>query len=163
MAAFRDRLRKAIQAGADAQQQRAADQRLAQQQEQKLRALYDRYERGLRDHIEACLNELVDQWPGFDLTSVVSDKGWGHAVSRDDRVHGRQDRLYNRLELTVRSYADYQFIEVLAKGTIRNREVIRRSDDDRMETADLALLKKFIERIVVEFARRYAEGRSPQG
>lgn len=163
MPGFRDRLRKAMRAGADAQAEREADERHARQHEHKLRGLYDRYEDQLCDHIQSCLKELCGEWPGFRLGPAGMQKGRGYAISRDDRGRspgGRVDRRYSRLEIAVRPYSRHQFLEVLAKGTVRNKEVFRRGDDDRVETADSGLLKKFIERVVLEFARRYAEGQS---
>jgi hypothetical protein len=126
--------------------------------------MYDRYEYALCDHIQSCLEELCDEWPGFEMSPVTGEKGRGFAIARDDRRRkpaGQAERLYSRLEITVRSHTQGHFLEVLAKGTIRNKEVVRRSEDDRIETLDLGLMKKFIERVVVQYARTFAEGRQP--
>jgi hypothetical protein len=164
MPGFRDRLRKAIQSGEQEREQRKDDEREARQRALRREALYDRYEYALCDHIQSCLEDLCEEWPGFKLTPATGEKGRGFAIDRDDRVRstgGGRDRRYSRLELTVRSHTKGHFLEVLAKGTIRNKEVIRRSEDDRVETLDPGLMKKFIERVVMEYARAYAEGGTP--
>ena len=75
-------------------------------------------------------------------------------LTQGDRItSGRRDNDYSRLELTVRPYSHLHIVEVAAKGTICNKEVFRRSYDEKIEEVDP---EKFIELIDI-WALEYAE------
>ncbi len=61
----------------------------------------------LCEHIERCMAKIPDHFPGFKIENVVSDRGWGTAVVRDDvqLKSGERGTAYSRCEVTVRPYS----------------------------------------------------------
>ena len=159
MADFRKRLQRAVRAGQTADRQRTDEERQNREKNRALRALHERYEAGIRDRIGDCLRDLIEEFPGFDLQDVYHDKGRGYAILRDDSLKrgGASDRYYSRLEIYVHHFKEHGFLEVTAKGSIRNREKFHRTEDDRLEDLDAELFSKFIERLVLQYARDYAD------
>src|SRR5262245_11586472 len=125
---FSERLEKAIQRGQrthDAAERARAEAALG---EEELKRLHSQYRLELSEHVDECLKQLPRHFPGFRHETVVGTSGWGAAVSRDDLQldGGRRQSLYSRLELTVRPFATSHVLELVAKGTIRNKEVFNR-------------------------------------
>ena len=118
---FDERLEKAIARGEkvrEAQEREAAGRALT---EEEFKRLHATLRLDLADHIEKCLQKLPDHFPGFRWESIVGDRGWGAACSRDDVALGDSGRRnwYSRLEVTVRPYSAAHVVEIAAKGTIR--------------------------------------------
>src|SRR5262249_30089527 len=101
---FQQRLEKAIQRG---QRSHDADARAKAEQamgEEGLKRLHSQYRLELSDHIEQCMRQLPQHFPGFRFETLVGTRGWGAAISRDD-LHlseGRRENLFSRLEVVVR-------------------------------------------------------------
>jgi hypothetical protein len=158
---FDKRLERAVERGqraAAAKTQARSEQTLS---ERELKRLHTRYQMELSDHIEQCLKTLPDHLPGFQFASVVDDRGWGATVSRDDLQLGpdrRRDKMFSRMELIVRPFADVHILNLVGKATIRNKEVFNRSYYEVLADADLAAFQQTIDRWVIEFAERYAAG-----
>ena len=98
--------------------------------EEELRRLHSQYRLELSEHIEKCIRQLPNYFPGFRLETLYGERGWGVACSRDDlRVSGDRRRAndYSRLEMTVRPASTSRVLELAAKGTIRNKEVFNRN------------------------------------
>ena len=57
----------------------------------------------LSDHIEKCLRELADNFPGFRVETIVDENGWGAVAKRDDvgLAGGRRDNFFSRLQIVV--------------------------------------------------------------
>ena len=69
--------------------------------EEELKRLHSQYRLELSDYIEKCLRKLPQYMPGFQFETVVSDRGWGGKVSRDDFSGGLRinaDRLLTLAE-----------------------------------------------------------------
>ena len=156
---FEQRLKRAIQRG---EQSRAASDRADIVRQMTAEELKGRYSTGrieVSGHIENCLRKLVDYFPGFNFTSIVDDTGWGARIVRDDlslkagRVHESQ---YSRLELVVTPRSAADILEVVAKGTIRNREVFHRRYYQRLIELDVAVFNAQIDAWVVEYAEQFA-------
>ncbi|HVJ86158.1 MAG TPA: hypothetical protein VM452_10980 [Caulifigura sp.] len=156
---FEQRLKRAIQKG---EQARAASDQADLARYMTAEELKGRYSTGrieISDHIETCLRKLVDYFPGFDFSSIVDDTGWGARINRDDlslKAGKSHESHYSRLELVVtpRNWAD--ILEVVAKGTIRNREVLNRRYYQRLVELDLPVFKDQIDAWVVEYAEQFA-------
>jgi hypothetical protein len=158
---FEQRLQRAIQRGEasrDAKEREAAGRALS---EEECKRLHSQYRLELSDHIERCLQRLPDHFPGFQFETIVGDRGWGAAVSRDDVGLGDGGRrnLYSRLEVTVRPYTALHVLEVAAKGTIRNREVFNRNQYQKLAEADPQVLRDSIDLWIFEYAERYTAER----
>jgi hypothetical protein len=155
---FKERLERAIQRGqrsSDAEARARAERATS---EEEFRRLHSQYRLELSDHIEKCLRELARQFPGFRYETMVGDRGWGGSVNRDDFaiVDGRRGSQFSRLEVVVRPFTPSHILDVNAKGTIRNRELLNRAQYQRLAEVDLTLFTEQIDRWVLEYAELYA-------
>ena len=156
---FDKRLDRAITRGQRTREEEG--RRLAAQalSEEELRNLHTKYRLELSEHIEACLQKLADHFPGFRFESVVSEDGWGARISRDDlRLGSRRpaQSRYSRLEMLIRPYSAVKIVELTAKGTISNREVMKRQNYQLLSEVDLDSFREWIDLWVLEFAEKYA-------
>lgn len=159
---FEQRLEKAIQRGQRASDVRAQAEAEKVITEQELRRLHTQYRLQLSEHIEACLRQLVSHLPGFRCDSIVSERGWGAAVNRDDLAvesPRRRSSYFSRLELLIRPVTQYFVLELIGKGTIRNKELLNRSHYQRLADVDLASFTALIDQWVLEYAELYAAKR----
>jgi hypothetical protein len=156
---FDQRLKRAIERG---EQSRVASDRADLARQLSAEELRSRYSAGrieVSEHIENCLRKLVDHFPGFNYSSIVGDTGWGAKIVRDDlslkagRAHESQ---YSRLELVVTPKGTADILEVVAKGTIRNREVFHRRYYQRLVELDVVVFNEQIDAWVVEYAEQFA-------
>ncbi len=155
---FRERLQKATERGREA---RSAELRAAAAQalsEEECRRRHSEYRLTLTEHIERCLHELADNYPGFRLETIVDERGWGAAVSRDDMgvSDGRRVNSFSRLQVVVGPYSKYHVLEIMAKGTVRNKETFSRSHYQRLAEVDLERFRELIEQWVLDYAEMYA-------
>jgi len=159
MADFERRLQKAIERGqraGDAHARAEAEKAMSQAD---LRRLHTQYRLELSEHIEACLKQLPQHFPGFRFETVVSDRGWGAAVSRDDMDVGpgrKRTNYYSRLEIVIRPASKYPVLDLAAKGTIRNKEVFDRNHFERLAEADPTSFTELVDLWVLEYAELYA-------
>jgi hypothetical protein len=156
---FDKRLQKAIERGqrlGDARSRAAGKQAL---NEDELKRLHSQLRLELSEHIEQCLRQLPDHFPGFSFETIVSDRGWGGGVSRDD-IHlssdGHRENFFSRLEMTIRPFSSYHVLELAAKGTIRNKEVYNRSHYQRLTEVDPTSFRDMIDLWILEYAELYA-------
>jgi len=156
---FEKRLEKAIERGKHQSAARAQAEARKALTERELRRLHGQYRLDLSERIENCLAQLVDHFPGFRLETVVDQRGWGAAVGRDDlELSSDRSRTssFSRLEIVVRPFSEANLLELVAKGTVRNREVFNRSQYQRLGEADLTSFQNVIDLWVLEFAETYA-------
>ncbi|WP_437186578.1 hypothetical protein SH668x_003734 [Planctomicrobium sp. SH668] len=156
---FEDRLRKALQRGEKARDDRGRAALEHELSQEELRALHSRYRLELSEHIELCLKKLVDHIPGFKFQSVVSEEGWGGRITRDDLhfVPGRPpESRYSRLEVLITPFGSIGILEMSVKGTVRNREVVNRKQFQQLNQLDLDAYKESIDLRILEFAEQYA-------
>jgi hypothetical protein len=156
---FEQRLQRAIERGT--QVRAAADRQDAERQltGEELKNLYSLARLELSEHIENCLRKLADYFPGFDYSSIVGDAGWGARIVRDDFVSGPgrvHESQYSRVEMTVSPRGSVDIAEVVAKATIRNREVFHRRHFQRLIELDLPSFKAQIDAWVLDYAETFA-------
>ena len=113
---FQQRLEKAIQRGqrtGDAEARARAEQALG---EEELKRLHSQYRLELSEHIETCMRQLPQHFPGFRYETLVGTSGWGAAISRDNLVlsGGKRENFFSRLELVVRPFAASHVLELAA-------------------------------------------------
>ena len=156
---FDKRLQRAIQRGerrkADSGHQKAAEAL----SEQELKNTHSRMRIELSEHIESCLRQLCDHFPGFQFVPIFGEEGWGSRLTRDDldlRSGTRSRNAYSRMEMLIRPFSSTQIIELTAKGTIRNREAIDRTHYQFLSEADIDSFKELIDLWVLEFAEKYS-------
>ena len=156
---FEERLKKAIQRGQqrhDARQREAAAAALS---DDELKRLHNQYRLQLSEQIEECLKRLPHHFPGFSCETIFGERGWGAACSRDDlRISpgGKRDNDYSRLELTIRPFSQYHVVELVGKGTIRNKEAFNRNYFEKIADVDPAKFSQLIDVWVLEYAELYA-------
>ncbi|OHB86678.1 MAG: hypothetical protein A2V98_11020 [Planctomycetes bacterium RBG_16_64_12] len=159
MTDFERRLQEAIERGQRTGEIRARVESEKTMSENELRRLHTQYRLELSEHIESCLKKLPRHFPGFEFESVVSDRGWGAAVSRDDvevASGRRRTNYYSRLEMLIRPPGKYHVLDLTAKGTISNKELFNRNHFQRLVEADLASFTEMIDFWVLEYAELYA-------
>ena len=158
MTAFDDRLHRAIQRGRGT---RAAQERLEGEKratEEDLRNRHSELRLALCEHIETCLKRLVDHFPGFEFSTIVGEDGWGARISRDDLrlENGTASNEYSRLEMVIRPWSDAGILELVTRGTIRNRERLNRRSFRLLSEATEDGFREVIDGVVLEFAEQYA-------
>jgi hypothetical protein len=127
--------------------------------EQEIRRLHSQYRLELSDRIEESLKQVADHFPGFQFETVVNDRGWGAAVSRDDidLKPGRAVRsFFSRLEIVIRPVSSAQVLELAAKATIRNKELFNRTHFQRLTEVDLTSFHETMDLWILEYAESYA-------
>ena len=160
---FDQRLERAIERG---QRKRSADDRERAERamtEDEFKNLHSKARLELSEHIEACLRKLPEFFPGFDFESVVDTEGWGAKISRDDIAPGAGTgagkgltRLYSRLEMVIRPYSPSHIVELVARGAIRNKEVLSRSHFQMLTQIDLESFSELIDQWVLEYAEKFS-------
>jgi hypothetical protein len=155
---FDERLQRAIERGArSAQAKRQAEVQQALSEEQ-LKRLHSQYRLQLSEYIERCLAKLPQHFPGFQYESVVSDRGWGAAINRDELElsRGRRSTSFSRLELVVAPFNSAHVLELSARGTIHNKEIYHRSQYQPLAEFQLDRFKDLVDLWVPEYAELYA-------
>ncbi len=156
---FNERLQKAIERGQRRGDARARAEAEKAINEQELQRLHSQYRLELSEQIERCLRQVAENLPGFRFETIVSDKGWGAAISRDDvditRSEGRTN-YFSRLEMVVRPMSEYKVLDLAAKATVRNKELFRRNHYQRLIEVDLTSFTQMIDIWSLEYAELYA-------
>lgn len=155
---FEERLQRAIQRGQRRHQSSAAEARAKALSEDDLKRMHSQIRLELSEYIEQCLKRLAGHFPGFQVETLYGDRGWGAACSRDDlRVAaGRRTNVFSRFELAVRPFSSYHVVDLQAKGTVRNRELLSRRHFENIADTDAARFKELIDTWVVEYAELYS-------
>ena len=156
---FEQRLQRAVERGsrtAEAKRRVEAEQALSEEQ---LKRLHSQYRLELSEYIERCLAKLPQYFPGFQFENVVSDRGWGAAISRDELQlarGGRRSTSFSRLELVVAPFNGAHVLELSARGTIHNKEVYNRGFYQPLREFQLERFQELVDLWVPEFAELYA-------
>jgi hypothetical protein len=155
---FRERLQRAHERGKQARAARLDEVAALALSEEECRRRHSEYRLELTEHIEKCLGDLADNNPGFRLETIVDERGWGAAASRDDLgiAGGRRGSYFSRMQLVVSPYNKYQVLDLAAKGTVRNKEVLSRNHYQRLADVDLESFRELIELWVLDYAELYA-------
>jgi hypothetical protein len=155
---FRERLQKAAERGKQARESREHEAAAEALSEEECRRLHLQHRLALTEHVEKRLRELGDNFPGFRFETIVDADGWGAAVSRDDvgLAEGRRRNFFSRLQLVVSPFNKYHVLEVVAKGTVRNKESFSRSHYQRLADVDLESFRELVELWVLDYAEQFA-------
>lgn len=156
---FLQRLERAVERGQRASTAKAQQEANRQMSEEECRRVHSQYRIELSEHIEKCMKQLPNFFPGFELSTLVSDVGWGAKVTRDDmgtNAEGKRTNFFSRLEMGIRPFSSSHVLELVAKGTIRNKEVFNRPHYQRLQEADPDSFADLIDLWVLEYAEMYA-------
>ncbi len=155
---FEQRLQKAIERGqqrGEAQSREAAAKALTHDEQ---RRMHSQYRLQLSEHIDVCFKKLANFLPGFQLETIFGERGWGAAVNRDALrlERGQRERDFSRLEISVRPIGTMMILEIVSKGTVRNREVLVRNYFEPVTEVEITKFVEQIDRWILEFAEAYA-------
>jgi hypothetical protein len=155
---FRERLQRASERGQQARQAQENEAAAKALSEEECRRLHSGYRLTLCDHIERCLHELADNFPGFRVETIVDETGWGSVARRDDvgLASRRAESYFSRLQIVVSPHNKYHVLDIAAKGTIRNKEIFSRSHFQTLDKLDLDRFRELIEAWVLDYAELYA-------
>ncbi|MBX3425955.1 MAG: hypothetical protein KF688_09780 [Pirellulales bacterium] len=155
---FQERLHRAAERGRQARDEKARAEAAVAMSEEECRRRHASLRHDLNDHIEACLKQLADNFPGFHYEPVVTERGWGGAVRRDDLAiaDGRRENLFSRLEMVVSPHNKYHVLDVVAKGAVRNKENFTRNHYQALREANLDRFRELIEQWTLDYAEQYA-------
>jgi len=156
---FEKRLERAISRGEKTRTTRQRAQTDRELTDEQLHSEHTRCRLELSDQIEAALRKLGDYFPGFRFDTIVSEEGWGARVSRDDISLGPGKSTgteYSRLEIVVRPFSAAHILELVGKGTIRNKELFHRNHFQFLTQVDLQSLRDLVDLWVLEYAESYA-------
>ncbi|GIW93344.1 MAG: hypothetical protein KatS3mg110_1385 [Pirellulaceae bacterium] len=158
---FEDRLQEALRRGRQRGLANKAQHEQKQWTEEELRRRHTEMRLELSEHIEQALEKFAHQVPGFLYEPVFGERGWGAACYRDDlrlapHAKGRGENLYSRLEITVAPFSAYHVVDLRAKGTVRNRELLERRYHMPIENASADQFQKRIDTWILEYAELYA-------
>lgn len=155
---FRERLQRAATRGSRARAARESAAAAEALSEEECRRRHSQQRLALSEHLESCLRGLVDNFPGFRFETIVDDRGWGAAVTRDDLGidAGRRKNYFSRLQLLVEPYNEFKVLSVTAKGAVRNKESFTRSHYEPLAELDEDRFRELIEQWVLDYAEEYA-------
>lgn len=163
---FEKRLQQAIQRGhsvSNAKDQARSERALS---EDEFRKIHADLRLQFSEHIEECLRQLADHFPGFSYGSIVGEEGWGGEINRDDLALGSSrsqpqpknyyNRFYSKLHLVIKPFSSAHIVELVGKGTIRNKEAFSRTQYQRLPDVDTSVMIQTIDQWVLEYAEKYA-------
>lgn len=155
---FEQRLQSAIQRGQQRGEAKAREARAKALSDDELKTLHAQYRLQFSELIENCLRRLPTYFPGFRFETLFGDRGWGAACSRDDMViaAGRRQNAYSRLEMTVRPFTEFHVVELAAKGTVRNKELLHHSFYEKIEDVVPTHFTDLIDAWTLEYAELFA-------
>lgn len=156
---FDDRLKRAIERGEKSKTERSRAAEEEQLSKEELKTIHSSARLELSEHIEDCLQKLADHFPGFEYQTVVSEDGWGGKLTRDDLhlVPGKTAKSrYSRLEVTISPFSSIAIVELVTKGTVRNREAVNRKNYQKVDDLDIDSFKEMIDMRILEFAEQYS-------
>jgi hypothetical protein len=107
------------------------------------------------------LRKLADYFPGFDYETLMSADGWGARIRRDDLAPGAAGtkgmvHYYSHVEMLVRPYSSTRIVELVARGAIRNKEVLSRSHFQQLAQVDIDSFREVIDQWILEYAERFS-------
>jgi hypothetical protein len=158
MTDFESRLKEAAlrgaQKGISREEQELADRNRLDQ----LKNLHTSYRLKLTEKIERVVAKVADQFPGFLVTSVYGESGWGAACARDElrMERGRRETKYSRFEMTVRPINTYMVLDLQCKGTIANRELLARNHFQPLGEVDIPSFESKLEQWAVTYVELFA-------
>jgi hypothetical protein len=158
MTGFDDKLKAAIDRGVRKGKKKLDDEAQKQANEEEMRRLHTKYRLSVSEYIEGVVKKLADYFPGFRFETVFGDSGWGAACWRDELVveAGRRSNRYSRFEMAIRSVNQYFVLDLQARGTIANRELLTRSFYAPLDEVDEEHFNHLVDTWALAFAELYS-------
>ncbi len=161
MSDFDDKLKKAAARGANRASSSQSESERKRIEAEEFRALHSKIRLELSERIETVMKKVADLFPGFRYQTVFGDAGWGGACVRDDLYieRGRRENKYSRFEMAVRPINEFHILDLQARGTIANRELMTRSFYQPLGEVDLGKFRDLIDNWALTYAELYAANR----
>ena len=156
---FENKLREAIERGQNRNAARATADKKAAMTKEDVRNRHNEHRLNLSEHIESSFKQLAAHFPGFDYEMIYGSKGWGGALSRNDIDRGRDGRtgsFFSRIEMTVRPQNEFNVVNIVGKGTIRDKEIFNWNHYEDILEADQAAFSEMIDKWILQFAETFA-------
>jgi len=161
MSEFEERLKKAVARGSSKAESLLSEEQRKKQEAEEHKRLHAKYRLELSERIESVVKKLIDLFPGFRYQSVFGESGWGSACARDDLVFekGMRSNKYSRFELVVRPVNEFFVLDIQAKGTIADRELLTRALYQPLGQVDIERFNKAVDDWAIAYAELYATKR----
>jgi hypothetical protein len=161
MSEFDDKLKQAAARGASRANHSQSESERKRIEAEEFRSLHSKLRLELSDRIETVIKKIADLFPGFQFTTVFGEAGWGAACLRDDLLmeRGQRRNKYSRFEMVVKPVNEFYILDLQAKGTIANRELMTRSFYQPLGEVDLGRLFELIDAWALTYAELYAANR----
>ena len=106
-----------------------------------------------------CFGRLRCRWRVSSLraSSAPKDGARGSVGTIRVRVSGKPESAYTRFEMVIKPFSDAHIIEVASKGTIRNRETLKRNHYQFLTEADVDSLQEHYRPVGSGIRRRVCE------
>jgi len=156
---FEDKLQQAIQRGQERNVARSSAEKQVAETKEDIRNRHNAFRLSLSDHIEECLKQMANHFPGFEYETLYGAKGWGGAMSRNDidrGPDGRAGSFFSRIELTVRPQNEFNVVNIVGKGTIRDKEIFAWNHFEDISEASQESLEQMLDKWVLQFAEQFA-------
>lgn len=155
---FEKRLQNAVQRGLEKGVREAEEAKLTKLSQDEAKRMHSDYRLTISDHIENSLRKLINHFPGFELETLYGDRGWGAAIAKDEVVFsvGKRSNQYSRLEVAVRPLSGANVIDLVAKGTIRNKELFQRQIYRPLQQVSSEEFCQLADNWILEYAEMYA-------
>lgn len=156
---FESKLREAIERGQNRNAARVNAQKKAAMTKEEIRNRHNQFRLDLSEHIESSFKQLAVHLPGFDYETIYGSKGWGGALSRNDidrGPDGKAGSFFSRVEMTVRPQNEFNVVNIVGKGTIRDKEIFNWNHFEDILEADQAAFEEIIDKWILQFAETFA-------
>lgn len=155
MSEFDDMLDRAIERGKKQGQMSNEAEAQKQMTREEIKRLHSNYRLHLSEFIEDRMKQLPNHFPGFQYETVYGERGWGAACHRDDVGQGRKN-YYSRLEITVRPLGEYDVLDISVRGTIRNRETLRRNFFQDLDKVEMKKFEETVQSWILLYAEQFS-------
>ena len=161
MSEFDEKLKQAAARGANRANHSQTEAERKRVDTEVFRSFHGKSRLELSDRIETVIKKIADLFPGFQFTTVFGDAGWGAACIRDDLImeRGQRKNKYSRFEMAVRPVNEFFILDLQAKGTISNRELMTRSFYQPLGEVDLSKFRELVDAWALTYAELYAANR----
>ena len=156
---FESKLEKAIQRGQNRNVAKTNAQKQSELSKEDIRNQHNDFRLNLSDYIESGLKKLANHIPGFDYETIYGSKGWGGALSRvdlDRGPSGKAGSFFSRIEITVRPQNEFNVVNIVGKGTIRDKELFTWNHYEAILEAKQADFEQMIDNWILQFAEQFA-------
>ena len=156
---FESKLEEAIQRGQNRNAAKTNAQKQSELSKEDVRNRHNNYRLNLSDYIESCLKKLANHFPGFEYEIIYGSKGWGGALSRvdiDRGPSGKAGSFFSRIEITVRPQNEFNVVNIIGKGTIRDKELFSWNHFEAILAAKQEDFEQMIDNWIFQFAEQFA-------